>query len=303
MLHVPTLRVSTQPAYIASGCVHPQFALPHANVTRPPAKSVNRCRKSLVYKELYLQTVYRREQRGFGPWNCELLLDCDTQSYYDWALRDRVSRRLCMDLLVLAGGMSRRIGRDKALLELNGQPLIEIVIEHLRPLFDRVIISSAGGESFPDIDACEVADIYPGCGSLGGLHAGLKEAAPNPVFAVACDMPFVNPGLVRMLVSRSEGYDIVVPVAGRRQPMDDKPEYLEPLHAVYAQSCLPHIEALLEQGSLWIFDFFRSVKVDYVWEDEIRKADPGMTSFFNINTPEDFEKAYKIIQSQRQGGD
>ena len=208
-----------------------------------------------------------------------------------------------MDLVVLAGGESRRMKNggpaavsNKAFLKIDGKNLIEIVIERLRPLFDTVIISSASGGSCQDIDAVEIADIYPESGSLGGIYSGLSAASSDSIFVIACDMPFVNPKLVKMLVSRSAGHDIVIPriTSGETDSGNPKLMKLEPLHAVYSKACLPHIEPLLKQGNLKIFDFFHMVNVNYVGVDEIRIIDPKMLSFFNINTPEDFAQAYAL---------
>ena len=196
-----------------------------------------------------------------------------------------------MDLIVLAGGRGRRMGGAKGGLKLDGVTLVETVIGRLRELFDNVVISSAGGDSFRNVDAIEVADIYPDCGSLGGLHAGLSTVTSPRAFAIACDMPFVNPGLVKLLVSRPGEFEVVVP-----RIADGK---LEPLHAVYSKSCMPHMESLLESGNLRIFDFFDRVRVEYVEVDRITGIDPEMLSFFNVNTPEDLERARMLTAKRR----
>jgi len=202
-----------------------------------------------------------------------------------------------MDLVVLAGGRSRRMGREKALLKLGSETLIETVIRRLRPLFEHVVVSTADGSSFPQLGLAEVADVYPGCGSLGGLHAGLTAAASDWVFAVACDMPLVNLDLVRQMISYLGQFDVVVPRAFPRNAPEGDPKlmYLEPLHAIYGKSCLARMEELLERRELRIFDLFDKVRVRYVEADEIRDVDPGMLSFFNINTPADLERARGLI--------
>ena len=205
-----------------------------------------------------------------------------------------------MDLVILAGGKSRRMGKAKALLDFDRATLIETVISRIRSLFDNVIIASATGDTYPRIDASEVCDIFPDCGSLGGLHAGLTAAGTDRIFALACDMPFVNPKLVTMLVNRSAGFDAVVPRTASKTE-NDSPNgafYFEPLHAVYAKTCLPHMEQFLSTGNLRILDFFDRVNVDFVDADEIRTVDSQMLSFFNINTPEDFEAAKKLLSKE-----
>jgi molybdopterin-guanine dinucleotide biosynthesis protein A len=160
-----------------------------------------------------------------------------------------------------------------------------------------VIVSTADGNSFPQLALTEVADIYPRCGSLGGLQAGLSRADSDYVFAVACDMPLVNLELVRMMISRSKGFDVVVPRIRPENAAEDEQElmYFEPLHAIYGKSCLAHMENLLSRKELRIFDFFDKVKVRYVEASEIRTVDPDMLSFFNINTPADLERARRLI--------
>jgi molybdopterin-guanine dinucleotide biosynthesis protein A len=210
-----------------------------------------------------------------------------------------------MDLVVLAGGKGRRMGKPKAFLKLHGKPVIDIVIDRLRPIFDNVIVASATGRAFPGMAFSEVADIYTGCGSLAGLHAGLTAAESDRIFAVACDMPFVNPELVRLILSNSAGYDVVIPVTSRNDslPEGEESPYLEPLHGVYARTCLPFMEELMKQGNLRIFDFFPSVKARYIEPDEIRSVDPEMLSFFNINTPEEYERAREMLANGSASSD
>jgi molybdopterin-guanine dinucleotide biosynthesis protein A len=197
-----------------------------------------------------------------------------------------------MDLVVLAGGKSRRMGAaaprsGKALMRFDKKSLIETVISRLRPLFRRVIICSATGTDFPGLNAEEVADIYKDYGSIAGLHAGLSAAGSDGAFAVACDMPFVNLELVKLLVTRADNFNVVVPRLA--------PDKLEPLHAFYSKACLPYIETLLQERRLRIFDFFTETEVCYVELDEIKRIDPELRSFLNLNTPEDLARARRLL--------
>jgi molybdopterin-guanine dinucleotide biosynthesis protein A len=189
------------------------------------------------------------------------------------------------------------MGTEKALLELGSETLIETVIHRLESLFDNVIVATAKGNSFPELGLTEVSDIYRGCGSLGGLHAGLTAADSDYVFAVACDMPLVSTALVRRMISLSEEFDVVVPriQAEHADKRESEEMWFEPLHAVYGKACIPYMENLLEQRNLRIFDFFSQAKVRFVDTDEIRAVDPDMLSFFNINTPADLERARGLI--------
>lgn len=170
---------------------------------------------------------------------------------------------------------------------LGGQRLIDRVLNTLAPLGE-IIVVVAQGKSLPLPPGIKkIEDIYPDMASLGGIYTGLKASSTFHSLVVACDMPFLNPSLLRYLVSLSPGFDIVIPKLKG---------YLEPLHAVYSKNCIPHMEALIKQGDLKITNFFPQVKVRYVEEEEIARFDPQLLSFFNINTFEDLEKAKRLIE-------
>ena len=191
--------------------------------------------------------------------------------------------------IVLAGGRSRRLGRDKAVEPFGGKPLIRRVIEGIKPLTDEIVVvvaDAARGEALPLGPKHRVAiDTYPDCGSLGGIFTGLS-AARNPWgLVVACDMPFLNRQLFLHLESLREDCDAVVPMPG---------EYPEPTHALYSKTCLPYIEAKLQARDLKISGFFNDVRVQYVSEAEVRHFDPELHSFFNVNSPEDLARALAL---------
>ena len=139
-------------------------------------------------------------------------------------------------------------------------------------------------------DAKAVVDIYPDCGSLGGIFTGLSAAANEWAFVVACDMPFLNAELIGRMLSLRTGYDAVVPM------LDGYPE---PTHSAYSKACLPHIERRLEARRLRIAGFFDDVRVRYVSEEEVDALDAGRLSFFNVNTPEDLARAHALAEEGR----
>ena len=192
--------------------------------------------------------------------------------------------------IVLAGGMSRRLGRDKALEPLDGSPLIRRVIGRLSQVSHETVVVVADmerGAALPLPDSARtVVDIYPGKGSLGGIFSGLSASGNRWGVVVACDMPFLNMGLFRHMLSLREGYDAVVPV------IEDRPE---PTHAIYSKKCLSHIEKRLQADDLKISRFFDEVKVRYVPEEEVATFDPEFLSFFNINTQEDLDRALALV--------
>ena len=196
--------------------------------------------------------------------------------------------------VILAGGQSRRLGRDKAMEPIGGLPLIRRVIQRVEQVACEVLVvvadSSRGGELPLDTRHRVVLDRYPGTGSLGGIFSGL-EAASNPwVIAVACDMPFLNLSLIDRMLALREDVDVVVPL------IEERPE---PTHALYSKACLPFIEPKLVKRQLKISGFYDQVRVHYVPEDEVSSMDPQFLSFFNVNTPEDLDKALDLAAQGR----
>ena len=191
--------------------------------------------------------------------------------------------------IVLAGGLSRRLGRDKAVELFGGEPLISRVIGRLGALTSETVVvvnSEARGEELPlPNDAKTAVDIYADSGSLGGIFTGLTAATNDWGLVVACDMPFLNTGLMKHMIALRSGYDAVVPVPDG---------YPEPTHALYSKACLPHIERRLKAGQLKIAGFFDDVRVRYVGADEIDRFDSERLSFFNVNTPEDLSRALTL---------
>ena len=195
--------------------------------------------------------------------------------------------------VILAGGRSRRLGRDKAVEPFDGEPLIRRVIRRSSEAVSarQVVVVVADLEraaALPLDDEYRTAvDVFPDCGSLGGIYTGLDAATTEWSLVTACDMPFLSAPLLAHLAGLRDGLDAVVPlVAGRP----------EPTHALYNRRCLPAIETRLRAGQLKISGFFDDVAVRYVPEDEIRDFDPGLLSFFNINRPEDLSRAMELAR-------
>ncbi len=187
--------------------------------------------------------------------------------------------------IVLAGGESSRLGRDKAFLEAKGQFLIEIILERLRQLSQEVIIVANEPDRFEEFGATLVSDVYPGKGALGGVYSGVKRASNCHSLVVACDMPFLDLSLLRYMQTLAARYDVVIPRIG---------DLTEALHAIYAKDCLPFMEEQMRQGDLTIIHFFPHVRVRYVEQPEIEVFDAQHLSFFNINTEADLERAREI---------
>ena len=191
--------------------------------------------------------------------------------------------KISMSAAVLVGGQSRRMGRDKAFIEIHGRPMLARVIERLRPLFEEMMIVGSEEASYAGYGLPVHSDLRPGMWSLGGIHTALSRSAGPQVFCTACDMPFISTEVVAALLQRAGGgHDAVIPmVAGE----------LEPLCAVYARKILPAIEKDLDASVRRIKTTLSSLDVAVVDAEDLRPYDPELLTFFNINTPEDLEKA------------
>lgn len=185
--------------------------------------------------------------------------------------------------VIQAGGRSTRMGgRPKALLPLGGRSIIERVVAALHGAVDDLLIVTNTPDLYRFLGLPMVADVFAEGGSLGGIYSGLRAAPGDAAFTVACDMPFLHPQVVRLVVERAPLADVVIPRVG---------DQLETLHASYRKACLPHMEACLRAGRLKIVGFFSAVTVMEIPEAEVRRwADPAVV-FMNVNTPEELERA------------
>ena len=191
--------------------------------------------------------------------------------------------------IILGGGRSSRIGRDKGQLKLDGRSLFEIVSAELKTLFDRIIVVTNAPELFRDFrDFQIVTDEVPYQGPLGGILAGLSASPKEYNLVVAYDMPFLNPQLIELLFAEAASADVVIPRSE---------EGIEPLFAVYSKKCIPSIRRNLEDGKKRVISFFDDVQVKYIAKETVQEIDPGYLSFFNVNTVEDWERAKGIHES------
>ncbi len=188
-------------------------------------------------------------------------------------------------LIILGGGKGERIGKNKPFLKIKGKNILEIQVEKLARV-SKEIIFVVNKKPLKKIDLAKVVfDDFPYFGPLGGILSGLKASSSYWNFVVAGDMPFINLDLINFLASQREDFDVVVPF------LNGKPE---PLFAFYSKSCLKAIEKKVKEGERKVISFFSDVNVKYVDEEEVRKYDPELLSFFNINTDGDYQKALAI---------
>jgi molybdopterin-guanine dinucleotide biosynthesis protein A len=183
--------------------------------------------------------------------------------------------------VILSGGENTRMGMNKAFIEIKGKRIIDWIVELLNALFPEVIIVTNTPLDYAYLNARIAVDIIPHKSSLGGIYTGLFYSTHPHSLVVACDMPFLKKEVIEYLVEKIDNHDVVIPHLN---------DGLHPLLAIYSRRCLPFIERLIEKDDLKIIHFFKRVRVREVKEGEIIQLDPQLSSFLNINTPEDLKK-------------
>jgi molybdenum cofactor guanylyltransferase len=193
--------------------------------------------------------------------------------------------------VILAGGKSRRMGRDKAFLPFGKGLLIERVIEVIQQVTDDIILITNTPEQYQRFGLPMFADVIIEAGSLGGIYTGLMSAKTPYSLCLACDMPFVKPEFLRFLCETAAEADVVIP---------KNAEDFQPLCAVYAQTCREPIRQRIEAGRLKITGFFDQVRVRVVEGGLLARYDPHDVMFFNANTPEEYAKAQQMLEEQHR---
>ena len=189
--------------------------------------------------------------------------------------------------VLLAGGKSRRMGEDKRFLSVGEKTLFDRSLAVLRAVFRNVMVVIAQDSPALQADVPVLRDLVPDCGSLGGLYTGLKQAATPSVFAIACDMPFLDEATVRYFIELKGDADVVM------AKLDNG---WQPMHALYHQRCLPVMESLIKARTLQIHQLAThpSLRVRVVTPADLSAIDPLGRSFYNVNTPADLAEA-KVI--------
>ena len=184
---------------------------------------------------------------------------------------------------IMAGGKSRRMGQDKAWIELDGEPLIKRVADVLAQVADEVIVV-ANDPKYETLGLRVVHDRFPEGGALGGIATGVSAARHDRVLVAACDMPFLSVEVWRVLLDHRYEADVVIPKIGGE---------FETLHALYTKACVGPMERALAAGKMRVISFFDEVRVQPIEERELRVADPTLRSFTNVNTPEELATALR----------
>jgi molybdopterin-guanine dinucleotide biosynthesis protein A len=198
--------------------------------------------------------------------------------------------------VILAGGSGTRIGGDKASRLLGGRPLAQWTVDALERVAGEIIIAVAPGQPAPPIRARVPAvacfDLLPARGPLTGIYTGLEASHGDSILVAPCDTPFLEPALLELLVDHARGFDAAVPEANGR------------IHAtigVYARTCLPALVEALNGENLSLQAFLARVRTRIVRERDVRAADPGLRSFFNVNRLADLCRAESMIATLAVG--
>ena len=191
-----------------------------------------------------------------------------------------------LTVAIQAGGYSARMGQDKGLIPLGEKPMIEHVLKRVEGLGDELMITTPHPESYAQFGARLVSDPELHAGPLIGLQTALQAASHETVLVLACDMPFVERGLLEYMLSMASQSDVVVP---------HRNGYLEPLQAVYSRRCLSAIDAAIVSGERKVASFYAHVHIHTVEPPILDQLDPRGLSFFNVNTPEDLVRAEKLL--------
>ncbi len=176
--------------------------------------------------------------------------------------------------VILAGGKSSRFGSNKALAEFNGLPLIETVAGRLKNIFPRLIIISNSPDEYSYLGLPIYEDIIKGLGPIGGIRTGLESIEDEWGFFTACDMPFINEGLIRHMADQRGTFDAIVP------RVDWK---MEPLCSIYSKNCIPEINKLISNEITQTIKAYENLNVRFIEEEIIRSFDPELRGFLNVN--------------------
>ncbi len=195
--------------------------------------------------------------------------------------------------VVLAGGLSQRMGQSKAALLIAGEPLLQRVVRRLRLALGNVLVVGSGelATLVPDTRIIQDLPLHLGQGPLAGLEAALNAIETPYAFVVACDMPFVAPALVAAMVALA-GADPSNEALVLRTPHG-----VEPLHAVYSHACLPAITRQLDAGKRSLQHLLSQLRVGEVPTELVSRYDPAGHSAFNANSPEEWEYALALADA------
>lgn len=185
------------------------------------------------------------------------------------------------------------MGRPKASIDVGGVPLVKRVIDQVKKICDEVVIVTKTPADYLEYNVKTVRDLAPKQGPLGGIATGLFFARNFWSLAAACDLPFIKSDVLKLIAEKTAGL-----TSGPRIIVPQTPGGWQPLVAAYSRDCFSYANKLLAQGNLKVDDL---KKMGVAWspipEKELRAVDNDLTSFMNLNTPEELESARKLLET------
>lgn len=193
-----------------------------------------------------------------------------------------------MNAVILCGGKSSRMGRDKALIRINNRPIVKIVYDSLKVIFNEVALSvKKGTDDYKALGYRLIEDNLPGTSPLVGIYSALQELEGGHIFVIACDMPLIDIGFIAAMQEEiSDGYDVIVPVTA---------DGIEPLYGFYSKNCIGPIKNRIDRGDHKVINFYPEVKTKQI--DIMAGQWTGVDTKFslNLNTPADMERLERTI--------
>lgn len=205
-------------------------------------------------------------------------------------------------------------GRDKAWLPLGQNTMVGALIHRIQPLFQDTFVVAQDERPYADLPVTVIHDQYPGLGPISGIHAGLKASRDHYNFVLACDLPLMRVEMVRFLMERAMSMELYASKKfsnENAQPTEcvDRPIELwipslggscEPVAAVYAQEVQEVLEKMILAHDYRLLNILPVLQVEYVREEELRLVDPALESFFNVNTPVQYEQVQEILRKKEE---
>lgn len=189
---------------------------------------------------------------------------------------------------IMAGGKSSRMGRNKALIKIGQQTILERIIVATGQLTpSETILITNTPDIYADFALPMLSDIVPDRGALGGIYTALYQSKTQYTLVIACDMPFVSADVLRLLLAQADDFDAIVPTVKG---------YPQGLHALYSHTCLDIIRQRIETNRLKVSDMYDDLQVKFLDEQAISQVDRSGIALMNVNTPEDL--AHALFQFQ-----
>lgn len=202
--------------------------------------------------------------------------------------------KLKITAILLAGGQSKRMGKDKAFLKLGEKTFFRIIIEKLNVYTDQIIVSANKDKEIylsqlenTDINPVFVKDKDPYAGPLNAIVSCMPYIKNQLVFIATCDTPLLEPELIPFFVKKIDGYDAIIPVVNGKKQF---------LNTIYKRAALKIADKVYEEGKNSLYAWVNRLNVQEVAQEELKQVDDSLLSYWSINRPEDYERLLNIWQ-------